>query len=119
MRAVGELHGIGVDLDRLDPALAEHDPVVQLFVARLDDLVNPEKPERHEQQPRLVDVAIILVDHCDRHVVIGVAATQTVRDQRASGPRTEHHDPISHHPPRARVTGRPIPLRVRTGQEPE
>ncbi len=87
------LHGI-------DVALVEDDAVVKLLVAGLDDLVRVGEAERHEQEPRLVDVAVVLVDHRDRHLLVAVPAAEAVRDQRAAGPRTQDHDSIGHDIPR-------------------
>ena len=46
-------------------AIAELDAVAQLGVPRAHDLVRLGEPEGHEQQPRLVDVAVVAVDDHD------------------------------------------------------
>ena len=46
--------------------LDELDAVVQLPVARAHDVLDVRQAERHEQQTRLVHVAVVLVDDRDR-----------------------------------------------------
>ena len=87
------LHGI-------DVAPVEDDAVVKLLVAGLDDVVRVGEAERHEQEPRLVDVAVVLVHHRDRHLLVAVPAAEAVGDQGAARPRTQDHDSIGHDVPR-------------------
>ena len=96
------MHLVGLDVDVVDRGLDEVDPVVQLAVARSHDVLGVGQAERHEQQARLVDVAVVLVDHRDRGVVRRVEPAQPVGDQRAAGPATEDHDPRGH---RAKMAG--------------
>ena len=46
------------------------DALVQLPLARADDVLGVGEAERHEQQPGLVHVVVVLVDHRDRGGVV-------------------------------------------------
>ena len=63
------MHLVGVDVDAVDRRFDEVDAVVQLAAARADDVLGVGQPERHEQQTGLVDVAVVLVDDGDLHLV--------------------------------------------------
>ena len=61
----GEVHLVGLDVDMVDAGLDEPDPVVELPFPGAHDVLGVGEAERDEQQPRLVDVAVVLVDHDD------------------------------------------------------
>jgi len=69
---------------------------VQLVAPRARDLVELCQPERDEQQPRLVDVAIVLVDHHDLELVRWLGAPQAVGYDRASGAATDNDYFLGH-----------------------
>ena len=68
-RTVAEVHLVGLDVDVVDRRFDELDAVVQLPFARTHDVLGVRQPERHEQQTRLVDVPVVLVDHRDDGLV--------------------------------------------------
>jgi hypothetical protein len=82
-------------LDALDLGEAELDPGVQLGVARPDDLVRIGQPEGHEQQPRLVDMAVVAVDDHDLRGM-AVQALQAVGGQRPAGSGAQNDDAMAH-----------------------
>ena len=96
--AVGEVHLVGLDVDAVDGGLDEPDAVVQLPLPRPHDVLAVGQAERHEQQARLVDVAVVLVDHGDLGLVRAVEAPEAVGGQRAAGAAAEDHDPRGHGP---------------------
>ena len=104
--AVGEVHLVGSDVDPVDGGLDEADAIAQLPFSRPHDVLAVGQPERHEQQPRLVDVAVVLVDHGDLGLVHPIPTPQPVRDQRAARPTAEHDNARFHTP-----NLRPRPLR--------
>ena len=68
------------------------------------DVLGVRQPERHEQQAGLVDVPIVVVDHGDRGLVLGVQAAQAVCRQRATRATAEDHN--------ARIHSSNVPVRV-------
>ena len=114
-RAVGEVDGTIAGLDPVDLGADEPDALVQLGAARPDDGVRVGKPERDEEQPGLVDVAVVLVDDGDRGVIAEEPA-EPVGDERPAGAPAEDDDAVrpcreTYPPPRFGVTaetpGRP------------
>ncbi len=93
--AAGEVDGVRRRLDPLDLGLAKLDPLVQLGAARAGDPLRPLQPERHEQQPRLVDVLVVAVDDDDLRLR-AEPPPQPVGDQRAAGPTADDRDPLPH-----------------------
>ena len=91
-----------LDPDRVDLSLVEDDPVPQLPHARPDDLVQRGEPEGDEEQPRLVDVAVVEVDDVDLGFVGVETPAQPVGDHRAAGAAAEDDDPRARHGPRVR-----------------
>ena len=72
--AVVEQHLVALDPDLRDLVLMEDDAVAQLAPTRSHDLVHVREAERNEEQPRLVDVAVVAVDDVDLSLV-GVEST--------------------------------------------
>ena len=93
-RAVGQVHLLGVDVDVVDGRLVVVDAGVQLLAAGADDVLGVGQAERHEQQTRLVDVAVVLVDDGDRDV--GQLLAEPVRRQRAARTRSQDDNPCIH-----------------------
>ena len=54
------------------------------------------KPERDEQQSRLVDVAVVLIDDRDRGLAGRVGTSEPVGCQRPAGSAAQDHDAIRH-----------------------
>jgi hypothetical protein len=98
--AVVEQELVPLDPDRVDLTLVEDDPVSQLPHPWADDLVQRGEPERDEEQPRLVDVAVVEVDDVDLGFVGVETPAQPVGDHRAAGAAAEDDDP--RHGPRVR-----------------
>ena len=92
------MHGVRIDVDTLDRDLAEVDALMELVAPRADDLVDVGQPERDEEQPRLVDVVVVLVHDDDLNVLCGKEAPQAVGAQRPPGSPAEDHDPFGHDP---------------------
>jgi hypothetical protein len=65
---------------------------------RADDFVGVGQPERDEEQPRLVDVVIVLVHDDDLDVSWGKVPPQSVGGERPPSSPTEDHDPFGHGP---------------------
>ena len=105
---VGQVDPVGVGLHGLNWALDVLDVVVQLVLSRPHDVVGSCQSERHEQQPRLVDVHVVLVDHGDRRLIGGVLTTKAVRGQGSAGAGTEYHDPMSHGPPPGALSSKAV-----------
>ena len=81
-------------LDAVDLGEAELDPVMQLRSTRADDLVRVGQAEGHEQQARLVDVAVVAIDDHDLDTV-AVRALQAVGRERPAGPGTQDDDAMA------------------------
>ena len=56
---------MGAEIDVIDRALHIIDPVMELATSRPHDVLDVGKSEGHEEKPRLVDVAVVLVDDGD------------------------------------------------------
>jgi len=69
--AVSQMHDVRLDVDALNWDQAELDSLVELVPPRTDDLGAVRQPERHEEQSRLVDVIVVLIDDHDLDVVAG------------------------------------------------
>ncbi|HBX10276.1 MAG TPA: hypothetical protein DEG13_10915, partial [Candidatus Microthrix parvicella] len=67
-----ELHRVGLDIDEFDGRLDKVDPSVQLARTRPHDLIGMGQCEGDEQDARLVDMAVVLVNDGDRCLVEGV-----------------------------------------------
>jgi hypothetical protein len=87
---------VGVDVDTVDRGFDELDADVQLPFAGTHDVFAVRKAERHEEQTRLVDVPVVLVDHRYGRLFVRVQPPQTVGGQGAAGSAAEDHDPRSH-----------------------
>ncbi len=96
--AAGEVHLVGIDVDVVDVGLDETDPGVELPLPRSHDVLAVGEAERDEQQARLVDVAVVLVDHDDLGLVRAVEAPEAVGGQRAARTAAKDHDPRGHGP---------------------
>ncbi len=94
--AVLELHAVRLGVHVVDRDLPELDSLVQLVRSGPHDLVGVGQAEGDEQQPRLVDVGIVLVDNHDLEVVGGIEAPQPVGTQGASGAASEDDDSLGH-----------------------
>ena len=105
-RAVVEQDLVPLDPDRVDLALVEDDPVAELPPARAHDLVELREPERDEEQPGLVDVAVVAVDDVDLGLVGVEAPAQPVGDHRAAGAAAEDDDLLARHGLRLAPAGR-------------
>src|SRR5205823_1037979 len=68
----------------------------QLVAARAHDLVDLSQPEGHEEQPRLVDVAVVAVDDVDLGLVLAVAAAEPVGGHRPAGASAQDQDSLLH-----------------------
>ena len=104
-RAVVEQELVPLDPDRVDLSLVEDDAVSQLPLARPDDLVQRGEPEGDEEQPRLVDVAVVTVDDVDLGFVGVEAPAQPVGDHRAAGAAAQDDDPLARHRLRLSLAG--------------
>ena len=94
-RAVLEEHPVLVDVHVVDGAAVVADRPVQLVRPGAHELVRRRQPERQEQQTRLVDVVVVLVD--DGDLDVGTEhPPQAVRRQRATGARAKDHDMFAH-----------------------
>jgi hypothetical protein len=69
----------------------------ELSAPRADDLVDPRVTERHEDQVRLVDVAIVAVDDVGLDLVRAEAAAEQVGGHRPGRPAAEDHDSLLGH----------------------
>ena len=87
-----------IDVDVVDRGLHELDADAKLPFARTHDVFGVRQPERHEQQARLVDVTVVLIDHSDDRVVEFVQTAQTIRGQRAARSAAEDHNSPRHTP---------------------
>ena len=67
--AVAQVHLVGGGVDAVDLGLREHDVAVQLAAPRPDEVLGVGEAERHEQQPRLVDVGVVAIDDGDLGLV--------------------------------------------------
>ena len=95
-RPVGEEDRVGFEVDAVDIRLVERDPVPELPAAGAHDVLDVGQAERHEQQARLVDVAVVPVDDRDLRLVGLVGAPEPVRHHRAAGAAAEDHDSLLH-----------------------
>ena len=87
---------VRVDVDVVDRRLDELDALVQLPFAGAHDVFAVCQPERYEEQTRLVDVPVVLVDHRDGRRLKRVQPSKPVGGQRAAGSAAEDHDPRGH-----------------------
>lgn len=71
--AVIEVHLSILDGDVVDGRSAELDPASQLGPTGAHQPIGSLRPERHEQQTRLVDVTIVLIDDDQFELVVGEA----------------------------------------------
>ena len=71
-------------------------PPCSCRAARAHDLVGVGEPERDEEEPRLVDVPVVLVHDRDLGLVAAVELAEAVRHQRAARAATEDHDLLPH-----------------------
>ena len=71
------------------------DALGELTPARPDDVLRVGQPERYEQEPRLVHVAIVLIDHGDVNPVSHRSA-KAVGGQRAARAPAQDHDLLGH-----------------------
>ncbi len=76
--AVVEMDFLGDDVDPVDGGLDEGDARAQLPFAGADDVLAVGQSEGNEQQSRLIDVAVILVDDGDLGLIDAVQASQPV-----------------------------------------
>ncbi len=65
---------------------------MELALAWSHDVVDVGESEGHEEQPRLVDVPVVLVDHGDGSCVGGIGTTEPVGGEGAAGAASEDHD---------------------------
>ena len=100
--AAGEVDRPGLDVDAVDPADHVVDAVVQLRAARAHEVLGAGHAEGDEEEARLVDVAVVLVDDGDLQVTLVEAAAQPVGHQRATGPPAQDDDAV-HSASRARL----------------
>lgn len=91
---VAEVHLISGQVDVVYADLAEADTRVQLPVPRPDKPFGLGQPERDEQQPGLVDMIVVLVDHHDLGLTRAIHPPQTVGRDRPARPATENHDTL-------------------------
>ena len=89
----------------VDRRLDEQDPGAQLPPAGPHDVLRVGQPEGHEQQPRLVHVAVVLVDDGDLGVLDWVQPAQPVGREGAPGAGAQDDDAVGHHTP-AMASGR-------------
>ena len=82
-------------LDPFHLGEAKLDPVVKLRSARPHEPRRVGQPERNEQQPRLIHVAVVAVDHGDLRR-IAVALAKAVRGERTAGTATKDQNPRTH-----------------------
>ena len=94
--AVGEVHLIAVEVDVVDGRDPVGDVAVELVATRPDDVFGMGQPERHEQQRRLVDVAVVLVDHRDLELGGREQLAQAVGGQGPAGAPSEDDHMTSH-----------------------
>ena len=78
-----------------DDFTGSNDTGVQLAPPGADDVLGVGEAERHEEQARLVDVGVVLVDDGDLDVV-GELAPQAVGTEGAAGPASEDHEVACH-----------------------
>src|SRR5581483_10399936 len=95
-RPVLESHPLRVDVDTVDGRLHELDAAMQLPAPRSHDVLDVGETEGHEQQARLVDVTVVLIDDGDRHVRAGEATAQPVGGQGAARTAAEDHHAGGH-----------------------
>jgi hypothetical protein len=83
------------------------DAAAELPAARPHDLLDLRQAEGDEEQPGLVDVAVVAVDDVDLRLVGVEATAQSVGGHRAAGPAAKNHDPFPRHfrsPPSCALT---------------
>jgi hypothetical protein len=95
--AVVEQELVPLRPDRVDLSLVEDDSVAQLSCSWPDDLVQGCEPERDEEEPRLVDVAVVPIDDVDLGLVGVEASAQAVGDHRAASAAAQDDDPRARH----------------------
>jgi hypothetical protein len=90
------VHLVVVLLHAVDGHVAERDALVELALARPDDVLGVGEAERYEQQPRLVDVAVVLVDDLDRQLGLRIELAEAVGHERAARAAPQDHDALGH-----------------------
>ncbi len=82
----------------LDRGLPVGDPVAELATTRPHDVLGMRQPERHVQEPGLVHVTVVLVDHRDLEITWRQGAAEAVGRERAAPPAIEHDETLGHRP---------------------
>jgi hypothetical protein len=87
---------VGIEADKVDGGLTEFDAALQLPAPGPDKFLGVRVAKRHEQQTRLVYVAVILIDNRDREVLRRILPAEAIRSQGAASPATQDHNSLSH-----------------------
>jgi hypothetical protein len=69
-----------------------------LVTSGADDLLRVRQSERNEEQPRLVHVVVVLIDHHNLGFFFWVNAPQAVCAEGAPSATAKDHDSLGHHP---------------------
>jgi hypothetical protein len=115
LAAVDQPHPVALEIHPVHRAAAIGDPFAQPRGPGADEVLATAHPERHEQQARLVDVVVVLVDDGDLQVRAG--APQPVRGQSATRAAAEDHDPRCHGFSVRRMVGRRSDAIVSAGRD--
>ena len=84
------------DVDVVDSRLDETAAVVQLTMARADDVLAVHDPERDEQQFGLVHMTIILIDNGQLQLVKRKHPPQAVGDKGPTRTAPKNHHTLDH-----------------------
>lgn len=90
-----QVDGVLRGLDAVDLVKAHLDALVQLVLTGLDELLRIGVAERDEQQPRLVEVAIVTIHDGDLGAP-PIHLLQAIGGQRAAGAATEDDNSMAH-----------------------
>lgn len=95
-RPIGEVHLVRRDIDAVDLRLTEPDVAAELTLAGSYDVLAVRESERNEQQARLVDVAVVLIDDRQRHFVDWKEPAEAVGDERPTRSAAQNHYTCAH-----------------------
>ena len=86
------MHGLGAEIDVVDGSDAIVNARVELTATGANDVLGMGQPEGNEQQARLVDMAIVLIDHRDGRLAAPISLSQAVGGQGPAGSAAQDDD---------------------------